>query len=270
MNSTSTPSAVRRGGIALGIARIRAEILASGANCVGFTKRLTTTKSFAARAARISERWPSWKKPIVGTKPTVMPSCTRGIARGARLGDRLDGDHRLRSSARVRRPASCNEVGAGRDRRGRRAAAPAAASARYARRSSAGSASRWRATVSTSPRRMGPVSAPRGPYASTLSSVDRTSGSSAAGGTPAASRGAPPDPSARRDGWTRPWPPRGSATRSRVVDPERAQAERQPRSARPRAGRRPRTTSPAVGSTPTSGDGKDCSGCSEPTATSGR
>ena len=57
----SARSRVRRGGSERG---------RSGcANCAGFTKRLITTVSFSARAARSSARWPSWSDPIVGTSP---------------------------------------------------------------------------------------------------------------------------------------------------------------------------------------------------------
>ena len=35
---------------------------------------LTTTAEFSAAARRISERWPAWSAPIVGTRPTVRYS----------------------------------------------------------------------------------------------------------------------------------------------------------------------------------------------------
>ena len=38
-------------------------------NCAGLTKRLTTTTSFSARAARINASWPACNAPIVGTRP---------------------------------------------------------------------------------------------------------------------------------------------------------------------------------------------------------
>ena len=48
----------RRAGVALLVARVAVEVLA-GPNWVGLTKRLMTTTSHSARAARSSERWPS-------------------------------------------------------------------------------------------------------------------------------------------------------------------------------------------------------------------
>ena len=50
-------------------ARVVCRSLAS-LNCAGLTNRLTTTSSISSFAARISEWWPAWKAPIVGTSPT--------------------------------------------------------------------------------------------------------------------------------------------------------------------------------------------------------
>ena len=66
----------------------------SARTAVGFTKSVTTTRSVSARAARMSERWPSWKKPIVGTSPTVCAGAPGLLAALAQLRDRLDDDHR--------------------------------------------------------------------------------------------------------------------------------------------------------------------------------
>ena len=68
--TTSTPSAPA---MARSPARSRGyrSRSSAGPNCSGLTKSETTTVSWAARAARINERWPSWKAPIVGTNPTV-------------------------------------------------------------------------------------------------------------------------------------------------------------------------------------------------------
>ena len=43
-------------------------------NWVGLTNSQTTTTSHSARARRMSERWPSWNAPIVGTSPIERPS----------------------------------------------------------------------------------------------------------------------------------------------------------------------------------------------------
>ena len=45
----------------------------AGPNCSGLTKIDTTTTSRSERARRINDRWPSWKKPIVGTNPSERP-----------------------------------------------------------------------------------------------------------------------------------------------------------------------------------------------------
>ena len=54
---------------------------------MGFTNDDTTTRSCAATAAVISDRWPAWKKPIVGTNPTDPPPARAASVAGAHLGD---------------------------------------------------------------------------------------------------------------------------------------------------------------------------------------
>src|SRR6266545_4436262 len=72
-NTRSTPSAR-----AIERSRSRSRGYASksspGPNCKGFTKIDTATTSRSARARRISEMWPSWNSPMVGTNPTVRPA----------------------------------------------------------------------------------------------------------------------------------------------------------------------------------------------------
>ena len=138
-------------------------------------------------------------------------------------------------------------------------------------RSSGGSASRWRATVSPSPRATGPVSASAG--AEGVDVVDAWHAPAA--GAPRAAprrrrRRAPPARAARPGGWRRWWRRRGTRARSPARDPERAEAERQREAFDRRRARRPRTTSPGAVARPTSGDGKDWRGWSAPTSTSGR
>ena len=159
--------------------------------------------------------------------------------------------------------------GATRDRRVPRAAAPAppargmpVARRRAARRDGGARCRRRHAPP-------GPVSAASAPRVSTFSSVARTSGSNAAGGTPAASASRAACPS--------------SATR--WLDATVAAAWYATRSASfTRNGRMPsetasRSTSsgpstahhePGSRATPISGDGNDCNGWSDPTSTSGR
>src|SRR3989337_1318071 len=78
-------------------------------NWRGFTKIVTTVVASAARARRMSARWPPWSQPIVGTRP---------IGRGART-------RAARSSARVRRTrVTRSEVAVERDPARRRARGP--------------------------------------------------------------------------------------------------------------------------------------------------
>ena len=144
------------------VARIRGEVLAGSANCSGFTKIDTTTKSRSARARRISEAWPSWSAPIVGTRPTVRPSARAASAAAKRRRDRRGSPPARR--APPRRPRGPRAGG------GRRARA--SSSARSARADVGRTASGARgapaprgcaATVPASPRTAGPVSASAGP-----------------------------------------------------------------------------------------------------------
>src|ERR1019366_5372840 len=48
-------------------------------NWRGLTKIVVTTVGLSARPRRISERWPSWSQPIVGTRPTGRDRSARTI-----------------------------------------------------------------------------------------------------------------------------------------------------------------------------------------------
>lgn len=54
-----------------------------GANCAGLMKMLTTTLGFSEAAARMRERCPAWRAPMVGTRATRREerSCVRRHAR---------------------------------------------------------------------------------------------------------------------------------------------------------------------------------------------
>ena len=97
-----------------------------------------------------------------GHQPDRAPLAACRRQRGAQVGDRADGDHAgyLRPGQLARRLDERVEQ-AGRSS-GRRSA----------------TASRWRATVASSPRATGPVSARSGPRAAQFSTVARTSGTS--------------------------------------------------------------------------------------------
>ena len=50
-------------------------------NCSGFTKIEATTKPDCFLAISISDRWPAWIAPMVGTKEIFLPLClTRAIS----------------------------------------------------------------------------------------------------------------------------------------------------------------------------------------------
>ena len=49
-------------------------------NWRGLTKIVTTVVASAARAWRMSARWPSWSQPIVGTRPTGRGDAGQGVA----------------------------------------------------------------------------------------------------------------------------------------------------------------------------------------------
>ena len=75
-------------GVAGGIARVAGEVL--GRPELGRVHEQADDDEVVVGTARarISDRCPSWKYPIVGTKPTRRPDGASGIARGADLGDR--------------------------------------------------------------------------------------------------------------------------------------------------------------------------------------
>ena len=49
-------------------------------NCTGLTNMETNTTSFSARARLMRERCPSWRAPIVGTRPMLLPSARTSAA----------------------------------------------------------------------------------------------------------------------------------------------------------------------------------------------
>ena len=51
---------------------------------------------------RISDRWPSWKKPMVGTRPIVRPAARSGARARAQLGDGAHGPHAASGRQRSR------------------------------------------------------------------------------------------------------------------------------------------------------------------------
>ena len=63
--------------VAVLVARVGARSSA-GPNWAGFTNRETTTRSHCSRARRMRDRWPSWKLPIVGTRPMERPARRSG------------------------------------------------------------------------------------------------------------------------------------------------------------------------------------------------
>ena len=80
------------GCVALRITRVGRQIL--GRRELGRVhERATTTKPVSAAAARIRDRWPSWKKPIVGTKPTVRPPARATSHAAAHVGEGRERDH---------------------------------------------------------------------------------------------------------------------------------------------------------------------------------
>ena len=188
---------------------------------------------------------------------------------GADVGDALDGDHCLvgRTGGGRPRPRQPAQIGVVTTREPAGRARPRAA---YAPRSAAGSASRWRATVTRSPRATGPVSAAAGPSSTALSSdarakrderVERDAGRRR--------RGARPGRAARRGGST-PRSRRRVVQRAvGVVDAER-DAGRAPTASSATAGG-PATAAhePGRRARPASADGSVCSGCSAPTSAVG-
>src|SRR5918999_1489038 len=92
----STPSAVASS-MSRASSRGYASRSSPGPNWAGLTKSETTTTSHCSRARRISERWPPWKAPMVGTRPILRPARRSGASDrarqrplGAELGDALD------------------------------------------------------------------------------------------------------------------------------------------------------------------------------------
>ena len=116
----------------------------ASSNWAGLTNSETTTSSQASRAARISASWPAWNAPIVGTSPTRAAGRAGGGHVGADLGDRPERPH------------------AAPPRRASRVAAASASNSGSRSGARSATAARWRATVASSPRAIGPVSASLG------------------------------------------------------------------------------------------------------------
>ena len=110
------------------------------------------------------DRWPSWKAPIVGTRPIVR-SLRRSLLSDSRSSATVVSTF-IRKTEGGRRKTGLGLVSRLQARpRGPAGRAPLASTA-----------SRWRSTVSSSPRATGPVSARSGPRRAQFSTVWRTRG----------------------------------------------------------------------------------------------
>ncbi len=145
-------------------------------NCVGLTNSETTTTSHSVRARRMSERWP------VVERAHRRHEADRGPSRRGAAGER----HVARGwcgSSSWRRGLPADR--ASREPRAREWRRPARRTACSSSGVRSATACRCAATVASSPRATGPVSARSGPSAAQFSTVARTSGTSSSRETPA-------------------------------------------------------------------------------------